>query len=169
MTLKEYRLTRKPVQIKRTKRIFFKKVQILLQDMPIRYFLQLDSVIDVPDTEHVAIGIFMDIDPSRIDRLPADRMIAVYNHVKAQVEKCRKLFLETKRHLLDIDDGVDKSHFEDIGIMLLIYEVAGGDIFKMGDVEKLTFSRIVNWLNVKNAYIRLEQNRYLKFKQNDKQ
>lgn len=167
MNLKEYRLLRQPVTPKKTKRILFKKVPIMLQDMPIRYFLQLDSVIDFKDMEHVCIGIFMDMNPALIDLLPANRMLAVYNHVKYQTEKCRKLFIETKSRLLDIDDGIDKSHFEDLGVLPLIYELAGGDISKMDSVENVKFSRVVNWLLVKNSYIRLEQNRYLKYKSND--
>ena len=58
--------------------------------------------------------------------------------------------------------GVDTSHFEDLDAMQMIYDLAVGDILKGQQIETLTFAQVMNWQKVVNAYIRVDQDRYIK-------
>jgi hypothetical protein len=133
-------------------------------DMKIEYWLKLRNVdFDIHYAPYI-LSVFLDIPAWRVLQMKAGIVIAIYNHIKHQVEKCNKIFDNVQSILLNIDEGVNKEYFEGIEAPTMIYDLAGGDIVKGEQIEKLTFAHVMTWLKVTNAYIRVEQDRYMKNK-----
>ena len=141
---------------------FYRKVPVNLREMPISYWMQLkDVVFDINYAPYI-IGLFLDISPVKVARMQAGVVVALYNHVNSQVQKCNKIWAHIHEMLIPMDDGIDKTHWEGLQDIQVIYDLAGGDILKADQIEKQTFATVVNWMRVKLAYIRSEQNQVIK-------
>ena len=141
---------------------YYRRVPLTLREMPVSYWMQLkDVVFDIKYAPYI-IGLFLDLNPGHIARMKPGVVVGLYNHVKIQVEKCNRIWVHIHEILLHLDDGVDKSHWEGLQDIQTIYDLAGGDILKADQIEKQTFATVVNWMRVKLAYIRSEQNHVIK-------
>ena len=141
-----------------------KTVPVRMIDLPIEIWLKLRNVVFDIHYAPFILGTYLNIPQSHIFFMDAGRVIALYNHVKHQTEKCNRIFENVQSVLLHIDDGIDQSHFEGLDAVQMIYDLSGGDILKGSDVEKLTFAHVMTWLKVSYAYLRTDQNRYMKEK-----
>ena len=144
---------------------FYRKVPVYLDQMPVKIWMQLKDVKFDIDFAPYILGVYLNLPPEKIYTMKAKRVIALYRHIRAEVNRCNQLYENAMSILLDIPDGVDKSHFEGIADLLMIYDLADKDILKAEKVENIKYALVLNWTRVKNAIIRYEQNRYLKTKQ----
>jgi hypothetical protein len=155
-----------PVAITPRKKVwgffYYRSVPLMLREMPVTYWMQLKDVVFEIKYAPYIIGIFLNLNPAKVARMKAGVVVGLYNHVKSQVEKCNRIWLHIHETLLPIDDGIDKMHWEGLQDVQLIYDLAGGDILKAEEIEKQTFATVVNWMRVKLAYIRSEQNQIIK-------
>ncbi|TVR40869.1 MAG: hypothetical protein EA392_02960 [Cryomorphaceae bacterium] len=122
-----------------------------------------DYKIDMRSACYV-LNTFMGLTPRQVMNMNAGRVVAIINHVKSQVEKCNRYWDKAHEVLLQINDGVDRSHWHGLDKLALIHELAGGDILKAEQVENITFATVLNWKKISLAQIRDEQNKYMKEK-----
>jgi hypothetical protein len=157
-----------PVEVKPRKYIwglfYYRKIPVALRDLPVSYWMQLkDIVFEIRYAPYI-LSIYLDVTPKQVIMMNAGVVVAIYNHVKIQVEKCNRTWLNIHEILLHLDDGVDKEHWKGLDNIQSIYDLAGGNILKADEIEKESFAKVVNWMRVKLAYVRSEQNAYLKEK-----
>ena len=142
-----------------------KAVPVSLSDMPIVYWLLLkDVVFDINYAPYI-VSTYLDITPERVMAMKAGRVIALFNHIKHQVKKCNSIYEWVQEDLLNISaDNIDNSHFDNLHNLALLFDLMGNGNRTMKEAEQLSFTEQMNYLKIKNAYIRSEQNRYLKSK-----
>ena len=159
---------RKEIEIIPTKWVwglwFFRRVPVRMIGQPISTWLKLRNVVFDINYAPYILSVYLDIPQRSVFFMPAGRVIALYNHIHHQTKKCNRIFENIQSVLLQLDLGVDISHFEGLDAMQMIYDFAGGDILKGQQIENLTFAQVMNWQKVVNAYIRVDQDRYVKDK-----
>lgn len=138
-------------------------------DQPLSVWLQLKNIPIEPRTAIPVLRVFMGLRKWQVMTMRAGRVIALLNHVKAQVDRCNEIWKNIHGVLLEISDGLDRSHWSYLGDINLIYELSQGDILRSDAIEKkITFAKAVNWKKIELAKIRDDQNRYMKEKQKAK-
>ena len=159
---------RKEIEIIPTKWVwgawYAKRVPVRMIDLPVAVWLKLRNVVFDIHYAPFILSVYLDIPQGHIPLMQAGRVIALYNHIKHQTEKCNQIFEKIQSVLLNIDTGTDVSHFEGLDAMQMIYDLAGGNILRGQQIETLTFAQVAMWQKITNAYIRIDQDRYLKDK-----
>ncbi len=167
MKYKHWIHTRKPVRIIPTKWYFSpwpKRVPVQLEQMPVVFWLLLKDVVWNINYAPYIVSTYLDINPAIVVEMNAGRVIALFNHIRSQVEKCNKSYEWAMMDLLPIGSDVDNSHFQGIENLAIIYDLMSYGNKTLKEAEQITFSEAISYLKIKNAYIRSDQNRYLKNK-----
>ena len=159
-----YHNRHKAIEIKPTTRVWLRPVPVRMIDLPVSVWLRLKNMPIEPKTAVQVLSIFMGAKRWQVMTMDAGRVIALLNHVKAQVEKCNNIWKNIHGVLLEINDGLNRSHWEGLHDLAIIHDLAQGDILKAEAVEKMTFATVVNWKKIQLAQIRDEQNKYVKQK-----
>ena len=159
---------RKEIEIIPTKWVwglwFFRRVPVRMIGQPISTWLKLRNVVFDINYAPYILSVYLDIPQRSVFFMPAGRVIALYNHIHHQTKKCNRIFENIQSVLLNIDTGTDVSYFGGLDAMQMIYDLAGGNILKGQQIENLTFAQVAMWQKITNAYIRIDQDRYLKDK-----
>lgn len=168
MKFKKWIRTRHKIPVTPAKKVwglfFYKRVPVRMVDLPVSVWMRLQNVVfDITAAPYI-LSVYLGINPGQVEQMQAGRVIALFNHIKKQTEKCNTIWINTQSILLQIPDKIDRSHWEGKELIRTIYDLAKGDVLKSDEIENITFSKFINWMTVEFCYIRDEQNLYMKNK-----